>query len=248
MKSLKIAKQITNRETDSVDKYLKDITKFGLIDATEEIKLAERIKKGDKLALSMLIKSNLRFVISVAKQYQNMGLEFDLQVSEAEQYKGGEILTVDLGFGAENIPDPEGQEAFKSLLGDQLTVPMGFAGNYAVIGVGKNARNHVEGLLDAVEAGERGTLAMSPANLGLSEENNFFLGVSVPKILKWVSVYAPEAPEFDVIDGPGLGISASFTESHVVGELVVPLAEILAIKDVVQKVEAANKMEEPATE
>jgi RNA polymerase primary sigma factor len=82
MKSLRISKQITNRETDSVDKYLKDITKFGLIDATEEIKLAERIKKGDQIALSKLIKSNLRFVISVAKQYQNMGLEFEDLISE----------------------------------------------------------------------------------------------------------------------------------------------------------------------
>jgi len=82
MKSLKIAKQITNRETDSVDKYLKDITKFGLIDSTEEIRLAQEIKKGNKVALSKLIKSNLRFVISVAKQYQNMGLEFEDLISE----------------------------------------------------------------------------------------------------------------------------------------------------------------------
>lgn len=82
MKSLKITNQITNRETGSVDKYLRDITKYGLINADEEIKLAERIKKGDQVALSKLISSNLRFVISVAKQYQNAGLEFEDLISE----------------------------------------------------------------------------------------------------------------------------------------------------------------------
>lgn len=82
MKSLTIKNQITNRDTDSVDKYLKDITRYKLIDAEEEINLARRIKNGDKLALSKLINSNLRFVISVAKQYQNNGLEFEDLISE----------------------------------------------------------------------------------------------------------------------------------------------------------------------
>ena len=104
-----------------------------------------------------------------------------------EQHGAELLLDAVSSFGAEDIPDPEGQQAFKSMLGDQLIVPIGFAGNYGVVGVGKNARSHVEGLLDAVEAGERGTVALSPANFGLSEENNFFLGLSVPKILKWAA-------------------------------------------------------------
>ncbi len=82
MKQLKITKQITNREVDSVDKYLKEISKFGLIDAKEEILLTEKIKQGDRLAVDKLIKSNLRFVISVAKQYQNMGLPFEDLIAE----------------------------------------------------------------------------------------------------------------------------------------------------------------------
>jgi RNA polymerase primary sigma factor len=82
MKNLKITKQITNREVGSVDKYLKDITKLGLIDATEEIELSKRIKNGDKSAFDKLIRSNLRFVITVAKQYQGMGLEFEDLISE----------------------------------------------------------------------------------------------------------------------------------------------------------------------
>jgi len=82
MKSLKITKQITNREVDSVDKYLREIGKFKLITPKEEIELAKRIKKGDKIAVEKLTKANLRFVISVAKQYQNMGLEFEDLIAE----------------------------------------------------------------------------------------------------------------------------------------------------------------------
>ena len=82
MKSLTISKKITNRDTDSVDKYLRDIKDIELVSTKEEIELAIRIKKGDKVAATKLIRANLRFVISVAKQYQNMGLEFEDIISE----------------------------------------------------------------------------------------------------------------------------------------------------------------------
>jgi RNA polymerase primary sigma factor len=82
MKNLQIKKQITNRETESVDKYLREISKYDLIDASEEIELAKRIRKGDQIAADKLVRSNLRFVISVAKQYQNMGLNFEDLINE----------------------------------------------------------------------------------------------------------------------------------------------------------------------
>jgi len=82
MESLKIAKQITNREIGSVDKYLKDVSKYDLISSDDEFKLAKQIRKGDQLAVNKLVKANLRFVISVAKQYQNMGLTFEDLISE----------------------------------------------------------------------------------------------------------------------------------------------------------------------
>ena len=74
MRQLKISKQVTNRETISLDKYLHDISKVGLVTADEEIELAIKIREGDKAALEKLTKANLRFVVSVAKQYQNQGL------------------------------------------------------------------------------------------------------------------------------------------------------------------------------
>lgn len=74
MRQLKITKQVTNRETPSLDKYLNEIGKETLLAQEEEVKLAIRIKKGDEIALNKLIKANLRFVVSVSKQYQNQGL------------------------------------------------------------------------------------------------------------------------------------------------------------------------------
>src|SRR5258708_35512778 len=74
MRQLKISKQITNRESQSLDKYLQEIGKVDLITSDEEVKLAQRIRDGDQMALEKLTKANLRFVVSVAKQHQNNGL------------------------------------------------------------------------------------------------------------------------------------------------------------------------------
>jgi RNA polymerase primary sigma factor len=82
MRQLKISKSITNRETASLDKYLQDIGKEELISADEEVLLAQRIKMGDQLALEKLTKANLRFVVSVAKQYQNQGLSLPDLINE----------------------------------------------------------------------------------------------------------------------------------------------------------------------
>ena len=82
MRQLKITKQITNRETASLDKYLQEIGKVDLITADEEVELARRIKEGDQLALEKLTKANLRFVVSVSKQYQNQGLSLPDLINE----------------------------------------------------------------------------------------------------------------------------------------------------------------------
>lgn len=82
MRQLKITKSITNRETASLDKYLQDIGREELITAEEEVLLAQRIKQGDQSALEKLTKANLRFVVSVAKQYQNQGLSLPDLINE----------------------------------------------------------------------------------------------------------------------------------------------------------------------
>ncbi len=82
MRQLKITKQITNRETASLDMYLQDIGRVELITADEEVVLAQKIKQGDQLALDKLVKANLRFVVSVSKQYQNQGLSLPDLINE----------------------------------------------------------------------------------------------------------------------------------------------------------------------
>ncbi len=82
MRQLKITKSITNRESESLDKYLQEIGKEELLSTDEEVELAQRIRKGDRQALERLTKANLRFVVSVAKQYQNQGLSLSDLINE----------------------------------------------------------------------------------------------------------------------------------------------------------------------
>src|SRR5471030_2974879 len=82
MRQLKITQSITNRESQSLDKYLSEIAKVDLITAQEEVILAQKIREGDQAALQRLTKTNLRFVVSVAKQYQNQGLTLGDLINE----------------------------------------------------------------------------------------------------------------------------------------------------------------------
>src|SRR3984957_9290854 len=82
MRQLKINKLITNRDSTSIDKYLADISKHGLVSAEEEAVLAQKIRQGDQVALETLVVANLRFVVSVAKQYQNQGLTLSDLINE----------------------------------------------------------------------------------------------------------------------------------------------------------------------
>jgi len=82
MRQLKITTSITNRENESLDRYLQDISKEGLITAEEEVQIALKVKQGDQKALEKLVKANLRFVVSTAKQYQNKGLSLPDLINE----------------------------------------------------------------------------------------------------------------------------------------------------------------------
>jgi len=82
MRQLKITKSITNRESASLDKYLQEIARYDLITIDEEVELAQRIRQGDRIALEKLTRANLRFVVSVAKQYQNQGLSLPDLINE----------------------------------------------------------------------------------------------------------------------------------------------------------------------
>src|SRR5688500_12125350 len=100
MRQLKISKQITNRESQSLDKYLQEIGKVDLLTPDEEVELAKRIKEGDQIALEKLTKANLRFVVSVAKQYQNQGLSLGDLINEGNLglIKAGQRFDETRGF------------------------------------------------------------------------------------------------------------------------------------------------------
>ncbi len=100
MRQLKITKSITNRESASLDKYLQEIGKEDLITVEEEVELAQRIRKGDQKALEKLTRANLRFVVSVAKQYQNQGLSLPDLINEGNLglIKAAEKFDVTRGF------------------------------------------------------------------------------------------------------------------------------------------------------
>ena len=100
MRQLKITQSITNRESASLDKYLQEIGKEELITVEEEVELAQRIKKGDQAALEKLTKANLRFVVSVAKQYQNKGLSLPDLINEGNVglIKAGQKFDETRGF------------------------------------------------------------------------------------------------------------------------------------------------------
>lgn len=97
---MKISKQITNRESEALDKYLQEIGRFELISADEEVDLAEKIRRGDEASLNKLVEANLRFVVSVAKQYQNQGLSLPDLINEGNMglIKGARRFDETRGF------------------------------------------------------------------------------------------------------------------------------------------------------
>ena len=127
MRQLKITKSITNRESASLDKYLQEIGREDLITVEEEVELAQRIRKGDRVALEKLTRANLRFVVSVAKQYQNQGLSLPDLINEGNLglIKAAEKFDETRGFKAcskfeqENERRPSPEE-----LADELEIPV----------------------------------------------------------------------------------------------------------------------------
>jgi len=100
MRQLKIAQQVTNRDALSLDKYLHEIGRYELLKAEEEVELARKIKNGDKAALEKLIKANLRFVVSVAKQYQHQGITLPDLINEGNMglIKAAQLFDETRGF------------------------------------------------------------------------------------------------------------------------------------------------------
>jgi len=210
---------------------------FGAFSQAEDSVVTEIFTLKDAPKAKQIVEQYPEVVNSMAGMYKSMGLDLDITLTGTETYKGGEILNFDFGLKADIIPDPEGQEAFKKILGDELTMPFGLIGNYAVLGVGKNARGQVQKIMELLDSGADVATEFTPTMFGLPEENNFFMYLSIPKFLKWAAKYAPEAPpDFEIQESPGVGMTVRFVDAHIEGELFVPVAEIIAIRNLAPKV------------
>ena len=124
MRQLKITKSITNRESASLDKYLQEIGKEDLITVEEEVELAQRIRKGDQRALEKLTRANLRFVVSVAKQYQNQGLSLPDLINEGNLglIKAAEKFDETRGFKFISYPVSGNRQSILQALAEQSRI------------------------------------------------------------------------------------------------------------------------------
>ena len=108
--------------------------------------------------------------------------------------------------------------------------------------------------METLDSGAETSAEYSPASFGLPEKNNFFMYLSVPKVLSWASAKnLPDGPPFEIVEGPGLGMAGRFVESHFEGELYLPVEELLAIKAIAeqaqpQAVPPAESEEAPAAQ
>lgn len=218
---------------------------FGAFSLAEDSLVTEVFALKDAPKAKQLIEQYPEMVSSMAGMYKSMGLDLDITLTGKEEYKGGEILNFDLGFKAENIPDPEQQEVFDKIFGEKLSMPFGVIGNYGVIGMGKNALGQVQKIMEVLDSGADVAAKYAPTMFGLPEENNFFMFLSIPKIMTWASKNLPEVPAFEIQEGPGIAMGARFVESHVEGELVIPIEEIITIKGMVEQAQAQQEAIQP---
>jgi hypothetical protein len=241
-----MADKIAQWTADGLEVFGGDFA-FGGFSQAEDSLVTEIFSLKDAPKTKQLVEQYPEMINSMAGMYKSMGLDLDITLTGKEEYKGGEILNFDLGFKAENIPDPEGQEAFNKIFGDELSMPFGIIGSYGVLGMGKNARSQVEKIMEVLDSGADVAAEFTPAMFGLPEENNFFMYLSIPRLFKWAVKYAPEVPEIELQESPGIGMSARVVDAHLEGELFVPVAEIIAIRTLAPQV-AGKAPEEPTGE
>ena len=218
----------------------------GMLSPTSDSLITEVISLKDAVKAKELVGQYPEILQMMSGMYEEMGLEFDMKLADTAEVKGGEIMNYAFNFNAEMIPDPQGQEVFKQLFGESLSLPIGFTEKYAVVGFGKDGQAQVSSVMEALDSGAEAAAKYSPAMFGFPDENNMFMYVSVPKILSWAQAKnLPDVPPFDVKEGPGLAMVGRFIESHFEGELYLPVEELLILKGISEQ---AQGMAQPPAE
>ncbi|GAK52420.1 hypothetical protein U14_03671 [Candidatus Moduliflexus flocculans] len=223
----------------------------GALSPTSETMLTEVISVVDPAKAKELVKQYPEMMKAMSGLYEQAGLKMNMALAATDTVKSGEILNYTFNATADAIADPKEQEVFKTLFGEELSLPIGFTKGYAVMGFGKNAKSQVETVMNAVDSGAKGEVKQTPGMFGLSEEHNLFMYISVPKIMAWAVKNIPDVPAVDMAEGPGIAAGARFVDGHMEGELFLPTEELLLLKKLGEQMEAAKSAagtEEPAAE
>ena len=212
----------------------------GALSPTSDTLITEIISVKDSAQAKELIGQYPELLKTMSGMYEELGMDFQMKLADTSEVQGGEILNYDFNINAEMIPDPEGQEVFKTLFGENLTLPIGFTENHAIVGFGKDGPAQVENIIQSLDSGAEVGAGQTPAMFGLPEENNLFVYLSVPKILSWaIAKNLPEVPPFEVSEGPGLAMTSRFIDSHMENELFLPIDELLILKKLADQAQGA---------
>lgn len=165
--------------------------------------------------------------------YKNIGTEFDVKISNKMSYNSGEIFVYNLNLKTEATANPEAQEAFTKLFGKEMSMPVGFIGQYSVMGFGPEALGEVQKLMDLLNSDARISAKHTPSLFGLPEENNIFLYFSIPRLVAWAASLDPKVPNIKVQESPGIAMSSRFAESRIETEFFIPAKEISVFRDMI---------------
>ncbi len=223
----------------------------GMLSPTSETLMTEVISVLDAAKAKDLVKQYPEMMKAMSGMYEQAGMKMEMTLGATDAVKSGEIFNYTFNAKADTITDPQEQEVFKALFGEEMSLPIGFTGDYAVIGFGKNAKGQVESVMDAVNSGAQGEVKQTPAMFGLPDANNLFMYISVPKIMAWAAKNIPDVPAIEMAEGPGIAMGAQFVDSHLEGELFLPTEELLILKKLGDDMNAAKALsgtEEPAAD
>ena len=223
----------------------------GILSPSSNSLVTEVFTVKDAAKAKELVQQYPDMIASMTGMYKEMGMDVKMTLADTAQVKSGEILNFNFNLDASKIPDPQGQEVFKTLFGDSLQIPIGLVGDYIVIGVGKDSATPVAGLMDTLKSGAETAAKYTPAMFGMPDDSNFFMYVSIPKFMDWASKNIPDTPKIEFpADTPGIAMGMRFVDGHIENELFLPTAELLAIAKIGQQAQmkqgAAPAEETPA--
>jgi hypothetical protein len=230
----KTVERFTEWMKDYVNVFSGDFV-FGGLNPPAENVMSYVYKVQDRAKAKQLMETYPDLLTPMMSFYKNMGMTFDIKIVKTQQYKGGDILVYKFNLDYGNLGDPKAQEFFTKFFGEDTLMPIGFIGEYMVVGIGKNAVGQVQKSMDLLSKGTIPPAKHTPSSFGFFEENNLFLYYSLPKLFAWASSFDPKLPKIDIKDSPGIGISGRFVESHLEGELFIPVEEIVTIGDIMKK-------------